>query len=82
MLHSFRSLVPAGLLYLTAWYGLDVASRQFATAPGVTVWYPAVALDFALLLIFGLRMWPWVVLSRVVHEFVMGSPLPPPALLP
>ena len=81
MLHSFRHLAPVGLLYLTAWYGLDVASQQFATAPEVTVWYPAVALDFALLLVFGLRLWPWVVLSRLVHEFLVVAPLPAPALL-
>ncbi len=76
----FRPLVVS-TLYLLAWYGLDVASQQFAVTPEVTVWYPAVALDVVLLLVFGLRSWPLLILSRLVHTFFVVEPLPALPLL-
>ncbi len=53
MLNLWWRPVLIGALYLLAWYGLDVASQQFATSPEVTVWYPAVGLDAVLLLVVG-----------------------------
>lgn len=76
----FRPLL-IGAIYLLAWSGLDVASQQFAVTPEVTVWYPAVALDVALLLVFGLRFWPLLVLSRLIHAFWVVETLPPLPLL-
>ncbi|QLG12051.1 EAL domain-containing protein [Deinococcus sp. D7000] len=76
----FRPLL-IGAVYLLAWYGLDVASQQFAVTPEVTVWYPAVALDVVLLLVFGLRFWPLLILSRLVHAFFVVEPLPALPLL-
>ncbi len=68
--------VLIGALYLLVWYGLDVASQQFATVPEVTVWYPAVALDVVLLLVLGLRCWPLLILSRLLHVYLVTEPLP------
>ncbi|CAM3518878.1 MASE1 domain-containing protein [Deinococcus frigens] len=73
--------VLIGALYLLAWYGLDVVSQQFAVTPEVTVWYPAVALDVVLLLVCGLRYWPLLILSRLVHTFLVMEPLPALPLL-
>ncbi|CAM3594946.1 hypothetical protein DESA109040_17395 [Deinococcus saxicola] len=71
----FRPLL-SGAVYLLAWYGLDVASQQFATSLEVTVWYPAVALDVVLLLVFDLRFWLLLILSRLVHTFFVVETLP------
>ncbi|OLV18312.1 putative bifunctional diguanylate cyclase/phosphodiesterase [Deinococcus marmoris] len=76
MLNLWFRPVLIGVVYLLAWYGLDVASQQFATSPEVTVWYPAVGLDVVLLLVFGLRFWPLLILSRLVHTFFVVDTLP------
>ena len=76
-----RFSLPLAALYLLLWYGLDVASQRFTTSPDVTVWYPAVGLDFVLLLVFGLRYWPLLIVSRLIHEYLVVTPLPLPYLL-
>ena len=73
--------LPLAAVYLLAWYGLDIASQRFSTSPDVTVWYPAVALDVALLMVFGLRYWPLLIVSRLIHEYLVVEPLPLPYLL-
>ncbi|MEF2277431.1 EAL domain-containing protein [Deinococcus sp. YIM 134068] len=70
------------LLYLLGWLALDAAAQQFNTVPGVSVWYPPFALDFVLLLVFGLRYWPLLIVSNVLHELLITpQPLPPLPLL-
>ena len=65
-------------LYLLAWYPLDLAAQRFQTAPEISVWYPPFALDFVLLLVFGLRYWPVLLLNTPLHEFfVVSHHLPP-----
>jgi len=65
-------------LYLLAWYPLDRGAQRFQTAPEVSVWYPPFALDFILLLVFGLRYWPVLLLNTPLHEFfVVPHYLPP-----
>ncbi|WP_180970139.1 putative bifunctional diguanylate cyclase/phosphodiesterase [Deinococcus planocerae] len=71
-----------GALYLLAWLALDVVSQRFNAAPGVSVWYPPSALDYVLLLVFGLRFWPFLVVSSLLHQaLVVEQPLPPTPLL-
>ncbi|MDV6376001.1 putative bifunctional diguanylate cyclase/phosphodiesterase [Deinococcus arenicola] len=77
MLNSRWRPVFIGTLYLLAWYGLDVASQQFTTSPEVTVWYPAMGLDAVLLLVCGLRYWPLLILSRLVHTFFVSEEILP-----
>lgn len=73
---------PLGVVYLLGWLALDMISQRFNVAPGVSVWYPPFALDYVLLLVFGLRFWPFLVVSALLHEaLVVAEPLPPLALL-
>ncbi len=58
--------------YLIAWAGLDVAANQFQAAPGVSVWYPPTAVDVVLLLLFGLRYAPLLLLSRLLHTLLIN----------
>ncbi|MEG4802236.1 ATP-binding protein [Microcoleus sp. ARI1-B5] len=75
---------PAGLrvllvaaIYLTSWYALDVVALQFESAPEIQIWYPPSALDVVLLLVFGLRWWPLLLLNTFVRRwFVTGRHLP------
>lgn len=69
-------------IYLMSWYVLDVVALQFESAPEIQVWYPASALDVVLLLVFGLRLWPALLLNTLVHEwFVSDHHLPLGTLL-
>ena len=62
--------------YLLGWYLLDKAAQPYQTAPEISIWYPPFALDFVLLLVFGLRYSPLLLLNTLIHEaFVSGRPL-------
>lgn len=70
-----RSLV-IGSVYLALWYLLDEVALHFEVVPEVQVWCPASALDVVLLLVFGLRFWPALLLNTFVHVyFVTHRPL-------
>ncbi len=63
-------------IYLVFWAILDEVALAFETAPEISVWYPPSALDFVLLLVFGLRYSPALLLNTVVHNyFVTGRNL-------
>jgi integral membrane sensor domain MASE1 len=63
-------------LYLILWAALDTLALAFETTPEISVWYPPSALDFVLLLVFGLRYTPALLLNTLVHSyFVTGSNL-------
>ncbi|WP_216324323.1 putative bifunctional diguanylate cyclase/phosphodiesterase [Deinococcus aestuarii] len=68
-----------GVFYLLAWLALDVVSQRFNAAPGVSVWYPPSALDYVLLLVFGRRFWPFLVVTGLLHQALV-VPAPPPPL--
>lgn len=69
-------------LYLTSWYVLDVVALRFESAPEIQLWYPPSALDVVLLLVFGLRFAPALLLNTFVHDwFVTGRHLPLGTLL-
>ncbi|MGV0026076.1 MASE1 domain-containing protein [Phormidesmis priestleyi] len=59
-------------IYLTAWYGLDVAALRFESAPEIQVWYPPSALNVVLLLVFGLRFWPALLLNTFIHFWLVS----------
>ncbi|KAM3093908.1 ATP-binding protein [Phormidesmis sp. 146-35] len=64
-------------IYLTLWYGLDLMAVRFESAPEIQVWYPPSALDVVLLLVFGLRFWPTLLLNTFIHYwFVSPRQLP------
>ncbi len=56
-------------IYLVVWAALDKVSIAFETTPEVQIWYPPSALDFVLLLVFGLRYTPALWLNTLVHEY-------------
>lgn len=58
-------------LYLICWAALDEIALLFESAPEISVWYPPVALDFVLLLVFGLRFIPALILNTFVHEYIV-----------
>lgn len=63
-------------IYLVAWAALDKIALAFETAPEISVWYPPSALDFVLLLVFGLLYTPALLLNTLVHQyFVTGREL-------
>jgi len=58
-------------LYLVVWAALDKVSLAFETTPEVQIWYPPSALDFVLVLVFGLRYTVALWLNTLVHEYVV-----------
>jgi diguanylate cyclase (GGDEF)-like protein len=58
-------------IYLILWTILDKVATKFQTAPEIQIWYPPSALDFVLLLVFGLRYTPALLLNTLVHEYVV-----------
>jgi hypothetical protein len=58
-------------VYLIFWAALDTIALLFETVPEISVWYPPSALDFVLLLVFGLRYSPALLLNTLVHNYVV-----------
>jgi diguanylate cyclase (GGDEF)-like protein len=58
-------------IYLIVWGILDKVSLCFETASEIQIWYPASALNFVLLLVFGLRYAPALLLNALVHQYVV-----------
>lgn len=64
-------------IYLIAWTALDFWAFNFESAPEIQIWYPPSALDVVLLLVFGLRYGPALLLNTLIHDwFVTGRHLP------
>ena len=60
-------------IYLIAWATLDSIALAFETAPEISVWYPASALDIVLILAFGWKYSFALLLSTFIHNyFVTG----------
>ena len=60
------------VIYLILWAILDKLSVAFETTPEVQIWYPSSALDFVLMLVFGLRYAPALLLNTLVHQYVVA----------
>ncbi|WP_089126549.1 putative bifunctional diguanylate cyclase/phosphodiesterase [Tolypothrix sp. NIES-4075] len=78
MLFRWQRRIPPKLryvllvtIYLIVWGILDKVSLAFETTPEIQIWYPPSALDFVLLLVFGLRYAPALLLNTLVHEYVV-----------
>ena len=54
-----------GVAYLLVYAAFDVAARVFEVAPGVSLWYPPVGLEFALAILLGWRSAPWIFASNL-----------------
>jgi diguanylate cyclase (GGDEF)-like protein len=59
------------VIYLILWGILDKVSLSFETTPEIQIWYPPSALDFVLLLVFGVRFAPALFLNTFVHQYVV-----------
>jgi len=60
------------VVYLLAWTALDVAASQFQAARDVSLWYPPPALDLVLLLVFGLRYTPALLVNTIIHTVLVN----------
>src|SRR5215831_12705371 len=74
---SLPFVVP-GLCYLVGYVALDWISFIEPYAPfGITPWNPGTGLSFVLVLVFGLRMIPFLFVSPLLSDLV-HQPLPMP----
>ena len=80
-----RRLWRAALIaaaYLCAFILLDFCSQQFQVLRGVVAWYPPAGLTYALLLVFGVRFAPAVMIALFISTvFIYRMPQPPYLLL-
>lgn len=58
-------------IYLVAWTILDKIALAFETAPEISVWYPPSALDIVLILTFGWRYSPALLLNTFAHNYLV-----------
>ena len=58
-------------VYLLAWTALDYIALRFTVAPDASVWNPSTGLNVVLLLVFGLRYWPALMLTTLIHHFLI-----------
>jgi signal transduction histidine kinase len=73
-----RSDLEIGLAYLAGYVLLDWLSYVHPIASfGITPWNPPTGLSFALILLFGVELLPWLLLSPLLADvLVRGLPLP------
>src|SRR3712207_2421703 len=62
------------VVYLGLWLGLDAIASVFQARQEVSLWYPPTGLSFALLLVFGLRYAPLLLLTDPLHGLVVSGP--------
>jgi diguanylate cyclase (GGDEF)-like protein len=62
------------VVYLGLWLALDALASVFQARQEVSLWYPPTGLSFALLLVFGLRYAPLLLLTDPLHGLVVSSP--------
>jgi PAS domain S-box-containing protein len=61
--HKIMRSALIGIAYLISFLLLDILTKQFEGFPGIISWFPPVGLTYALLLVFGLRFTPAVVIA-------------------
>jgi len=59
--------VVVAVVYVLAWTGLDWVAAQYTVAPGVSLWFAPAAVNVVLLLVFGLRWAPALLVTVVIH---------------
>ncbi len=76
-----RPLLRAALIiaaYLCVYISLDFASQQFELFKGVVAWYAPAGVTYALLLVFGVRFAPAVMIALFISSmFIYRMPQPP-----
>jgi signal transduction histidine kinase len=79
-----RSPIAIGVGYLVAYVLLDWVSYVYPYgAFGITPWNPHTGLSFALILLFGMRYLPWLVIAPLAADIVLrGMPVPVAAEIP
>ncbi len=73
-MRRWRGPLIVSVVYLGLWLGLDLIASVFQARQEVSLWYPPTGLSFALLLVFGLRYAPLLVLTDPLHGLVVSSP--------
>ena len=74
MRRGWRGPLIVSVVYLALWLGLDAIASVFQARQEVSLWYPPTGLSFALLLVFGLRYAPLLLLTDPLHGLVVSSP--------
>ncbi len=73
-MRRWRGPLIVSVVYLALWLGLDAIASVFQARQEVSLWYPPTGLSFALLLVFGLRYAPLLLLTDPLHGLVVSSP--------
>ncbi|MEX5719336.1 putative bifunctional diguanylate cyclase/phosphodiesterase [Geodermatophilus maliterrae] len=73
-MRRWRGPLIVSVVYLGLWLGLDAIASVFQARQEVSLWYPPTGLSYALLLVFGLRYAPLLLLTEPLHGLVVGSP--------
>lgn len=68
------SVAAVCVVYLAGWLGLAGVAAGFQAGREVSLWYPPSGLSFALLLLFGLRYTPVLVVTDVLAKLVGITP--------
>jgi hypothetical protein len=79
-----RSPLAIGIGYLAGYLLLDWVSYVYPFGTfGITPWNPQTGLSFALILLFGVRFVPWLVIAPLFADiFLRGLPVPVAAEIP
>ncbi|MGR6966554.1 putative bifunctional diguanylate cyclase/phosphodiesterase [Geodermatophilus sp. URMC 61] len=73
-MRRWRGPLIVSVVYLGLWLGLDAIASVFQARQEVSLWYPPTGLSFALLLVFGLRYAPLLLLTDPLHGLVVSGP--------
>jgi integral membrane sensor domain MASE1 len=68
-MRRWRGPLIVSVVYLALWLGLDAIASVFQARQEVSLWYPPTGLSFALLLVFGLRYAPLLLLTDPLHDW-------------
>lgn len=85
---NWSRVVALASLYIAVWVGLWHLSESLKLSQGISLWYPATGLTFAILLKFGLRALPLPIMASLIvglssgswpqwPQYLMASLLPP-----
>jgi diguanylate cyclase (GGDEF)-like protein len=72
-MRRWRGPLIVSVVYLALWLGLDAVASVFQARQEVSLWYPPAGLSVALLLVFGLRYAPLLLLTSPLHGLVVSS---------
>ncbi|SDN28131.1 diguanylate cyclase (GGDEF) domain-containing protein [Geodermatophilus siccatus] len=73
-MRRWRGPLIVSVVYLGLWLALDALASVFQARQEVSLWYPPTGLSFALLLVFGLRYAPLLLLTDPLHGLVVSGP--------